>query len=226
MGRLISIFLAFGLAAISLSGCQSVQQSAASAAYTCEAAGLRPGTRRFDRCQDASGNHAPGLRYTCAKPPVHLKTKLTLLLFCLHLGFGADCLAASEPTNSRPAEPRGPAIVPGATELSPSRSQYFSWINNRNEGSTEAQTLANLEFFKWLHNEYGMQLDIYAFEPATLMARNTMAARTPTSSRRSSRAASRPSTNSRRALAVALGSGLGRMDLATHRPRNRRTSTC
>ena len=54
MGRLISIFLAFGLAAISLSGCQSVQQSAASAAYTCEAAGLRPGTRRFDRCQEAN----------------------------------------------------------------------------------------------------------------------------------------------------------------------------
>ena len=58
--------------------------------------------------------------------------------------------------------------MPGATESSPSRSQYFSWINNRNEGSTEAQTLANLEFFKWLHDEYGMQLDIYAFDAGNI----------------------------------------------------------
>jgi len=105
---------------------------------------------------------------TNSKPQTHLKPNLTLLLFCLHLGFGADCLAASELTHSRPAEPQGPAIVPGATELSPSRSQYFSWINNRNEGSTEAQTLANLGFFKWLHDEYGMQLDIYAFDAGNI----------------------------------------------------------
>jgi hypothetical protein len=108
------------------------------------------------------------LKHIKAKPSIHLKTKLTLLLFCLHLGFGADCLAASEPAGGHPAEPRGPAIVPGATELGPSRSQYFSWINNRNEGSTEAQTLANLEFFKWLHDEYGMQLDIYAFDAGNI----------------------------------------------------------
>ena len=64
----------------------------------------------------------------------------------------------------------GQEIVPGATELSPSRSQYFSWINNTNEGSTEAQTLANLEFFKWLHDEYGMKLDIYAFDAGNIDA--------------------------------------------------------
>ncbi len=52
-------------------------------------------------------------------------------------------------------------VYPGANEKTPSLSQYFSWINNTNEGSTEAQTLANLDFFKWLHNEYGMVLDIY-----------------------------------------------------------------
>ncbi len=57
-----------------------------------------------------------------------------------------------------------PASTRGATEKTPSRSQYFSWINNRNEGATESQTLANLEFFKWLHDEYGMKLDIYAFD--------------------------------------------------------------
>ena len=47
------------------------------------------------------------------------------------------------------------------TEESPSRSEYFSWINNTNEGSTEAQTLANLAFFAELNKKYGMRLDIY-----------------------------------------------------------------
>ena len=56
----------------------------------------------------------------------------------------------------------------GATELSPSRSEYFSWINNTNEGATEAQTMVNLEFFRWLHDEYGMQLDIYAFDAGAI----------------------------------------------------------
>ncbi len=46
----------------------------------------------------------------------------------------------------------------GATETSPSRSEYFSWINNTNEGATEAQTMVNLAFFRWLHDVYGMEL--------------------------------------------------------------------
>ncbi len=52
----------------------------------------------------------------------------------------------------------------GADENTPSRSEYFSWINNANEGATEAQTAANLRFFEWLHREYGMVLDLYAFD--------------------------------------------------------------
>ena len=40
----------------------------------------------------------------------------------------------------------------GADESTPSRSHYFSWIDNTNEGSTERQTLANLDFFKCLHD--------------------------------------------------------------------------
>ena len=36
----------------------------------------------------------------------------------------------------------------GADERTPSRSEYFSWINNTNEGSTEKQTLVNLAFFR------------------------------------------------------------------------------
>ena len=56
------------------------------------------------------------------------------------------------------------AIYPGADEKTPSRSEYFSWVNNTNEGATERQTLINLAFFKWLHDEYGLWLDIYAFD--------------------------------------------------------------
>jgi hypothetical protein len=56
----------------------------------------------------------------------------------------------------------------GADEQTLSRSQYFSWINNTNEGSTEEQTLVNLAFFRWLHDEYGMKLDIYAWDAGNL----------------------------------------------------------
>ncbi|WP_321516244.1 hypothetical protein [Marinifilum fragile] len=59
-------------------------------------------------------------------------------------------------------------VFPGADEQSPSRAQYFSWINNTNEGATEEQTLINLEFFQWLQDEYGMILDIYAFDAGAI----------------------------------------------------------
>jgi hypothetical protein len=60
------------------------------------------------------------------------------------------------------------AVIPGAQQETPSRAQYFSWINNTNEGSTEAQTIANLGFFAWLRDTYGMQLDIYAWDAGNL----------------------------------------------------------
>ena len=59
-------------------------------------------------------------------------------------------------------------IYPGADEKTPSKAQYFSWINNTNEGTTEQQTQNNLDFFKWLKDEYGMQLDIYAFDAGAI----------------------------------------------------------
>jgi hypothetical protein len=59
-------------------------------------------------------------------------------------------------------------VFPGADETTPSLAQYFSWINNTNEGATEAQTLTNLAFFEWLHDEYGMQLDVYAFDAGAI----------------------------------------------------------
>jgi hypothetical protein len=63
-----------------------------------------------------------------------------------------------------PAAADGRFPKAGADQTTPSRSQYFSWINNTNEGTTEAQTLANLAFFQWLNDEFGMTLDIYAFD--------------------------------------------------------------
>ncbi len=59
-------------------------------------------------------------------------------------------------------------IFPGADEKTPSRAQFFSWINNTNEGATEKQTMINLDFFGWLKSEYGMQLDIYAFDAGAI----------------------------------------------------------
>ena len=52
----------------------------------------------------------------------------------------------------------------GADSKTPSIPQYFSWINNTNEGSTEKQTLVNLEFFKYMKEKYGMQIRIYAWD--------------------------------------------------------------
>jgi len=71
-----------------------------------------------------------------------------VVLFSLVVVFVSSCNAETK-------------VYPGADERTPSYSQYFSWINNTNEGSTEAQTMANLEFFEWLNKEYGMVLDIY-----------------------------------------------------------------
>ncbi len=59
-------------------------------------------------------------------------------------------------------------ILSGADETSPSHPQYFSWINNTNEGSTEAQTLTNLAFFRYLRERFGMRLDIYAWDAGNL----------------------------------------------------------
>ena len=62
----------------------------------------------------------------------------------------------------------GGQVYPGADERTPSYSQYFSWINNTNEGSTEEQTMINLDFFRWLQDEYGMKLDIYVISAGAI----------------------------------------------------------
>lgn len=56
----------------------------------------------------------------------------------------------------------------GVCEKTPSKSEYFSWLNNTNEGSTEKQTLINLAFFEYLQKEFGLKLDIYAWDAGNL----------------------------------------------------------
>ncbi|MFB9054812.1 hypothetical protein ACFFVB_17105 [Formosa undariae] len=63
-------------------------------------------------------------------------------------------------------------VFPGADERTPSKAQYFSWINNTNEGPTEEHTAINLDFFGWLKSEYGMQLDIYAMDAGAIDGKN------------------------------------------------------
>jgi hypothetical protein len=63
-----------------------------------------------------------------------------------------------------------PPVFPGADESTPSKAHYFTWINNTNEGPSESQTNANLDFFQWMKDEYGMTLDIYAFDAGAIDA--------------------------------------------------------
>jgi len=92
-----------------------------------------------------------------------MKEHVTRLCLCIVLLAGVSLSRAAEPAGA--VEGR---VYPGADERTPSYSEYFSWINNTNEGSTEAQTLTNLDFFKWLHDEYGMVLDIYVISAGAI----------------------------------------------------------
>ena len=60
------------------------------------------------------------------------------------------------------------ARLAGADEKTPSKAEYFSWINNTNEGSTEKQTLINLDYFAYMKQKYNMRLDIYAWDAGNL----------------------------------------------------------
>lgn len=56
----------------------------------------------------------------------------------------------------------------GIDNFTPSKAIYFDWINRNWYGSNEKKIEANLKFFKWLHDEYGMQLDIYLMDAADI----------------------------------------------------------
>ena len=49
-------------------------------------------------------------------------------------------------------------------ERSPSIAYYFDWINSQYEGTTEEHTLVNLDFWAWMHAEYGLELDVYCMD--------------------------------------------------------------
>lgn len=65
-----------------------------------------------------------------------------------------------------------PYPVAGADEKTPSKAEYFTWMSHTNEGPSEAQTYAELDFFQWLYDTYGMQLDIFAFDAGMLDGRH------------------------------------------------------
>ena len=65
-----------------------------------------------------------------------------------------------------------PYPVAGADEKTPSKAEYFTWMSHTNEGPSEAQTYAELDFFQWLYDTYGMELDIFAFDAGMLDGRH------------------------------------------------------
>jgi hypothetical protein len=93
-----------------------------------------------------------------------MKNLINTILFSARVIFPAILLSFSDTAFSQEST----KVFPGANNKTPSRSEYFSWINNTNEGTTERQTLCNLDFFRWLHDEYGMVLDIYAFDAGAI----------------------------------------------------------
>lgn len=62
--------------------------------------------------------------------------------------------------------------VAGADEKTPSKAEYFTWMSHTNEGPGEEQTYAELDFFQWLYDTYGMELDIFAFDAGMLDGRH------------------------------------------------------
>ncbi len=74
----------------------------------------------------------------------------------------AAALLMAAPLQGRPQEVAAPAPV--ISERTPSRAYYFDWINSQYEGSTEAHSLTNLEFFRWMHETHGIELDIYLLD--------------------------------------------------------------
>ena len=77
----------------------------------------------------------------------------------------ATCLAAFFFISGQAPQENAPkGVFPGADETTVSQAHFFTWINNTSGGSPEKQTMINLDFFRWLKTEYGLQLDIYAFD--------------------------------------------------------------
>jgi len=81
------------------------------------------------------------------------------------MSLAVTCLAAFFSLSGQAPRANAPkGVFPGADETTVSQAHFFTWINNTSGGSPEKQTMINLDFFRWLKTEYGLQLDIYAFD--------------------------------------------------------------
>ncbi len=78
----------------------------------------------------------------------------------LKIVFWAVCFVSSLPTFAQSGN-NGFKVY---TESTPSKAIYFDWLNRNWYGSNEKKIESNLKFFKWLHDEYGMKLDIYLMD--------------------------------------------------------------
>ncbi len=100
-------------------------------------------------------------------------------------------------------------VFAGAGERTPSQAMYFDWINHAWEGANEACTLANLDFFKWLHDEYGMALDIYLLDAGTIDGLQTYGTMTSDSFKRRFPRGLKPIQEKAEAFGCRLGMWLG-----------------
>ena len=88
---------------------------------------------------------------------LHIHTNKCFLILCL-TSLNLSIIVAQNSTKTN-------KVIDNFT---PSKSIYFDWINRNWYGSNEKKVEANLKFFKWLHDEYGMQLDIYLMDAADI----------------------------------------------------------
>ena len=84
-----------------------------------------------------------------------------VVFFLLHLAFNGF----SQSSN---------IVFPGANEKTPARSQFFSWINNTNEGTTEKQTLSNLDFFQYLRDGFVSEFRLLMIPSSNLVKKKSV----------------------------------------------------
>lgn len=52
----------------------------------------------------------------------------------------------------------------GADQFTPSIPEYFDWINHTWEGPTEDLVLSNLDYFRYMKEQYGMEIKLYLLD--------------------------------------------------------------
>lgn len=67
-----------------------------------------------------------------------------------------NCPAISQNKSARPGQ-----VI---NQLSPSRSLYYDYANQNYQGTDEHKIMADLGFFKWMHDTYDMKLDYFLMD--------------------------------------------------------------